>query len=78
MTIPCPQDRSMDARPLTYDDAESVYQVNLHVAGKRYHELSDQDVSARAAATLRERGEFDPENPGHRLLAASEPLSAWS
>ena len=35
-----------------------------------------RDLSARAAAILRERGEFDPANLGHQLVAACEPLSA--
>ena len=63
-------------RPVTYDQAESVYQVNLAGAHERYAELTDRDLSARSAAILRERGEFDLENPGHRLVAAREPLSA--
>jgi hypothetical protein len=42
----------------------------------RYTELSDRDLNARTAALLRERGEFDPANLGHQLVAASEPLSA--
>ena len=41
-----------------------------------YAELSDRDLCASAAAILRERGEFDPDDPGHRAVAAREPLSA--
>jgi hypothetical protein len=63
-------------RPLTYNDAETVYQTSLTAARDRYAELSDRDLSARTAALLRERGEFDPANPGHQLVAASGPLSA--
>ncbi len=63
-------------RPVTYDQAESIYQINLAGANERYAELTDRDLSARSAAILRERGEFDPENRGHRLVAAREPLSA--
>ena len=63
-------------RPLTYNDAETVYQTSLTAARDRYAELSDRDLSARTAALLRERGEFDPANLGHQLVAASGPLSA--
>jgi len=63
-------------RPLTYNDAETVYQTSLTAARDRYAELSDRDLSARTAALLRERGEFDPANLGHQLVAASGPRSA--
>jgi hypothetical protein len=63
-------------RPLTYNDAETACQTSLTAARDRYAELSDRDLSARTAALLRERGEFDPANPGHQLVAASGPLSA--
>ena len=69
-------DTSDQARPLTYDDAGSVYQTSLTAARDRYAELSDRDLNARTAALLRERGEFDPANLGHQLVAASGPLSA--
>jgi len=81
MTIPHhPQQRPAPAgaRPLTYNDAEAVYRSNLAGARERYDELTDRDLSARTAAILRERGEVDQENPGHRLVAAREPLSAWN
>jgi hypothetical protein len=65
------------ARPLTYDDAESVYRSSLLAAGReRYAELADRDLSASTTARLRERGEFDPANPGHQAIAANQPLSA--
>jgi hypothetical protein len=65
------------ARPLTYDDAESVYRGSLLTAGReRYDELTDRDLSASTAARLRERGEVDPGNPGHQAIAAKQPLSA--
>jgi hypothetical protein len=80
MTIPHggPQDLAgpADDRPLTYNDAGTVYQASLTAARGRYAELSDRDLNARTAALLRERGEFDPANLGHQLVAASEPLSA--
>jgi hypothetical protein len=80
MTIPRggPQDLAdpADDRPLTCNDAETVYQTSLTAARDRYAELSDRDLSARTAALLRERGEFDPASLGHQLVAASEPLSA--
>ena len=63
-------------RPLTDNDAETVYQTSLTAARDRYAQLSDRDLSARTAALLRERGEFDPANRGHQLVAASGPLSA--
>lgn len=37
----------------------------------------DRDLSARTAALLRERGEFDPANLGHQLVAASGPLARY-
>jgi hypothetical protein len=65
------------ARPLTYDDAESVYRSSLSTAGReRYDELTDRDLSASTTARLRERGEFDPANSGHQAIAAKQPLSA--
>src|SRR5262249_26028509 len=80
MTMPHrgPQDPAglAEDRPLTYSDAGTVYQTSLTAARDRYAELSDRDLSARTAALLRERGQFDPANPGHQLAAASEPLSA--
>jgi hypothetical protein len=68
-------DTSDQARPLTYDDAESVYQTSLTAARDRHAELSDRDLCAGTVAKLRERGEFDPENLGHRGLAEREPLT---
>jgi hypothetical protein len=62
--------------PLTCNDAESAYQSSLHAARERYAELSGRDLCASTAARLRERGEFDPANLGHQLVAAREPLSA--
>jgi hypothetical protein len=62
-----------DARPLTYNDASTVY--NIVTALERHDELSLRELSARTVTRLRERGEFDPQNTGHQLLGESEPLS---
>lgn len=65
------------ARPLTCDAAEAAYRDRLLTAGRdRYEELADRDLSARTTVILRERGEFEPANPGHQLSAAKPPLSA--
>jgi hypothetical protein len=80
MTMPHgdPQDLAdlADNRPLTYNDAGTVYQTSLTVARDRYAELNDRDLNARTAALLRQRGQFDPASLGHQLVAASGPLSA--
>lgn len=66
-----------DQRPVTYDRASAHYGHGTHSARERYDELTSRDIDVRTAARLRERGEFDPENNlGHRLIAASEPLTA--
>lgn len=62
------------ARPLTYDAAESVYRGDLATARERYEELTGRDLCVRSAALLRERGQFDPDNIGAQALAAAEPL----
>lgn len=62
--------------PVTYDQASARYGHGTHAARERYEELTGWDIDVRTAAMLRERGQFDPENPGHRLVAASEPLTA--
>jgi hypothetical protein len=71
-----PQERSADSRPLTYNDAQSAYQSSHIAARDRYAELSDRDLCSRSVALLRERGELNPQNPGHQSLAEREPLSA--
>jgi hypothetical protein len=66
-----------DDRPVTYDDAEATYGDMLLTVGRdRYAELTDRELCARATARLRERGEFDPGNPGHQAVAARQPLGA--
>jgi hypothetical protein len=67
--------RGPQERPLTCNDAETVYQASLAAAREQYAELADRDLCAGVAASLRERGEFDPANLGHRLVAEREPLS---
>jgi hypothetical protein len=66
----------LDPRPLTYDAAESAYGIDLYAAVDRYAALGARDLSASAAAILRERGEFDPADLGHQALAEREPLTA--
>jgi hypothetical protein len=71
-----PHERPADSRPLIYHDAQSADQFSHTAARDRYGELSDRDLCTRAVTLLRERGEFDPQNPGHQTVAAREPLSA--
>ncbi len=66
----------LDPRPLAYDAAEAAYRSDLQAAADRYAALSVRDLCAGAAAILRERGEFDPADPGHQSLAEREPLTA--
>jgi hypothetical protein len=61
-------------RSLTYDRASAEY--NIVTARKRHDDLVLRALSASTVAGLRERGEFDPHNAGHQLLAESEPLTA--
>jgi hypothetical protein len=60
-------------RPLTYDRAWAEYTIVTALA--RHDELVSRSVNARAVTRLRERGQFDPNNAGHQLLAASGPLT---
>lgn len=78
MTIPHQRnEQPTDTRPLTYDQAETLYPAGSRGADERFSELSQRDLSTRAAAILQERGEFDPENNlGHQMLAEAEPLTA--
>jgi hypothetical protein len=78
MTIPHQHNgQSADTRPLTDDQAETLYPAGSGGADQRFSELSQRDLSARAAAILPERREFDPENNlGHKVLAEAEPLTA--
>lgn len=78
MTIPHQHnEQPADTRPLTYDQAETIYPVRSSGGAERFSELNQRDLSARAAAILRERGEFDPENNlGHQVFAEQAPLTA--
>jgi hypothetical protein len=63
MTMPRQHnEQPTDTRPLTYDQAEALYPASSGAAAERFSELSQRDLSTRAAAILRERGELDPEN----------------
>jgi hypothetical protein len=62
-------------RLLTYSAASSDPRGTVS-AGERYEELTDRQMAVRTVATLRERGEFDPDRPVHASLAAQEPLTA--
>ena len=61
-------------RPLTYNDAEIVYQISLTAARDRYAELSDRDLSAGAAALLRERGEFESADHADAGRCEAQPM----
>jgi len=60
-------------RPVTYDDAARLYGWSRHAARERYDQLSLRDHLARAHATLKARGEYDPARHGPEDM---EPLSA--
>ncbi len=60
-------------RPVTYDDAARLYGWSRHAARERYDQLSLRDHLARAHATLKARGEYDPARHGPE---DTEPLSA--
>ena len=65
-----------EAQPLTYDAAARLYEGGrITAAEKRYYALTGRALSEHSAWMLRHRGEFDPDNPGHQLLAEAEPLS---
>jgi len=65
-----------DTRPLAYDQAETLYPAGSDGADERFSELSQRDLSAGAPADLQERGQFDPDNLGHQMVARAEPLTA--
>jgi len=58
-------------RPVSYYQLPGAGQTWLD-ARDRYDELTQQDLMARSAATLKERGEYDPAKHGHR---DEEPLT---
>ncbi len=61
------------AAPVTVDDAARRYGPGRHEARERYDELSMRDLLARARATVKARGEYDPARHGPD---DAEPLSA--
>lgn len=63
----------VSGRLVTYNEASSAY--NIVTARERYDELSERDLCAQTTAQLRERGEFDPQDSGHQLLARCQPLT---
>jgi len=58
-------------RPVTYHEASSAYRYTGD-AQERHHQLTQRDALARAKATLKARGEYDPARHG---TAEHEPLS---
>jgi hypothetical protein len=63
-------------RPTTYHEASSAYRY-AGDAQKRHDQLTQQDALARAKATLRARGEYDPAKHGteeHEPLSVDEHL----
>lgn len=60
-------------RPVTYDQVARRYGPGRHQARERYEKLSGREHLARAYATLRARGEYDPVRYG---TGDTEPLTA--
>ena len=50
-------------RPVTYHEAESAYRSTID-ARERFEELNHRDLMVRSLATLRARGEYDPQRHG--------------
>jgi hypothetical protein len=69
-----PQEQPADTRTRTYNDASTAYTVVT--ARERYEALSEREMCARTVAGLRQRGEFDLDDLGHRVMAEHEPLTA--
>ncbi len=57
----------------TYEQAQATYRCTID-ARERFEELANRDLSARAIATLRARGTYDPEQHGD--AAKYPPLTA--
>jgi hypothetical protein len=74
--VSAPDSGQGQRRPLTYSDAQSAYYPRLDDARERHEELTGRESNTRAAAILRDRGEFDAGKLGHRLVAAADPLTA--
>jgi hypothetical protein len=63
-------------RPTTYHEASSAYRYTGD-AQERHHQLTQRDALARAKATLKARGEYDPAKHGteeHEPLSVDEHL----
>jgi hypothetical protein len=64
-------------RATTYDQAETGYQCTID-ARERFEELNNRDLMARAHATLKARGAYDPHKHGdadrYQPLTADEHL----
>ncbi len=60
-------------RPVTYDQVAQRFGPGRHDARERYDELSMREHLARAYATLRARGEYDPARHG---TGGTGPLTA--
>jgi hypothetical protein len=65
-------------RPVTYDEAERTYFPGLTGAWERFEELTLRDLTSRSLATLKARGEHDPQRhgpaDGHEPLTPAEHL----
>jgi hypothetical protein len=60
-----PQEHRAETRPLTYDDAGSVYRGTLLTAGRdRYHELSDRDMAFELRKSSASSGSSTPRTWG--------------
>jgi hypothetical protein len=57
----------------TYYEASSRFGPGTHEARERFDELTTRDLLARAYATLKARGEYDPQKHGD---GSTEPLTA--
>jgi hypothetical protein len=77
------------SRVITYEQAETGYQCTIE-ARERFEELTNRDLMARAHATLKARGTYDPHKHGDtgkypplatdehlELLAAGEMLARY-
>jgi hypothetical protein len=68
--------RTATPRPTTYHEASSTYRYTGD-AQERHHQLTQRDALARAKATLKARGEYDPAKHGaeeHEPLSVDEHL----
>jgi hypothetical protein len=61
------------ARATTHEQAQSTYRCTID-ARERFEELANRDLSARAIATLKARGTYDPQRHGD--ASKYQPLTA--